>query len=179
MDISLLYSPEKIALWFNYFIFFALSSIIILSAICVVCLKNIFHCAIFLCLSFIGVAGIYFFIGAEFLAAVQILIYAGGVAVLILFAVMLTERRTEKKYSHLENKLFSFSVSFLIFIILVSSILSAGFSVAAVKKIPQSTNILGKILLSKYFLPFEIASVVLLIAMIGAIIFIRKEDKNE
>lgn len=164
---------------FNYFIFFTLAAVIVVSAILVVSLRNIFHSALFLCLCFLGISGIYLTLGAEFLFATQILIYAGGVVVLILFAVMLTEKISGKRRSQSRNCGISFLVSSFLFIILTSVIIFTSYPVVEEKLNISSTKIIGEILLTKYFLPFEIASFVLLIAIVGAVIFIREENKND
>ena len=78
-------------------VFYLLSLVIIISALMVVTLKNIFHCALFLILTLFMVAGVYILLSAEFLAAVQVLIYVGAVSVLIIFAIMLTSQLTSKK----------------------------------------------------------------------------------
>lgn len=169
----------KLKVVFNYFIFFTLAAVIIISAILVVSLRNIFHSALFLCLCFLGISGIYLTLGAEFLFATQILIYAGGIVVLILFAVMLTEKISGKKYSISRQKSISFLVSSFLFIILTSVIIFTSYPVVEEKLNISSTKIIGEILLTKYFLPFEIASFVLLIAIVGAVIFIREENKND
>lgn len=156
--------------------FYLLSFIIIVSAIYVVSLRNIFHCALFLILALFGVAGIYILLEAEFLAAVQILIYVGAVAILMIFAIMLTSRLATKKIMQSNE-----NVTLAIFIcagFLLTSLGSFGYTVWKVVDSPlpeNNTLTIGKLLMTDYVLPFEVVSIVLLAAMIGAIVLARRE----
>jgi len=161
-------------------LFWVLSAVVVLSALAVVLLKNIVHSALYLVLSFIGVAGIYVLLNAEFLAAVQVLVYAGAIAVLIVFAVMLT-RRGDIRFSNLfnVNYLAAGVVSLTLFIIILITTLrtrwitsNAGLSVNNVEAIADA-------FLVRYVVPFEITAVLLLVAIVGAIFLARgvKEDR--
>lgn len=156
--------------------FYLLSFIIIVSAIYVVSLRNIFHCALFLVLCLFSVAGIYILLEAEFLAAVQVLIYVGAVAILMIFAIMLTSRLADKKIMQSND-----NVTLAIFVcagFLLTSLGSFGYSVWRVVETPlpeNNTLTLGKLLMTDYVLPFEVVSIVLLAAMIGAIVLARRE----
>ena len=157
--------------------FYLLSFIIIVSAIYVVSLRNIFHCALFLVLALFGVAGIYVLLEAEFLAAVQILIYVGAVAILMIFAIMLTSRLANKRIIQSND-----NVTVAIFIcagFLLTSLGSFGYTVWKVVDNPvlpeNNTLTIGKLLMTDYVLPFEVVSIVLLAAMIGAIVLARRE----
>lgn len=156
--------------------FYLLSFVIIVSAIYVVSLRNIFHCALFLVLCLFSVAGIYILLEAEFLAAVQVLIYVGAVAILMIFAIMLTSRLANKKMMQSND-----NVTLAIFVcagFLLVSLGSFGYSVWKVvdKPLPENNTLtLGKLLMTDYVLPFEVVSIVLLAAMIGAIVLARRE----
>jgi NADH-quinone oxidoreductase subunit J len=78
-------------------IFYALAGLVILAAVMVVSLKNLFHCALFLALAMFGVSGIFLYLGNEFLAAVQVLIYVGAVTILVIFGIMLTRNVMDEK----------------------------------------------------------------------------------
>jgi len=156
--------------------FYLLSFIIIVSAIYVVSLRNIFHCALFLILALFGVAGIYIMLEAEFLAAVQILIYVGAVAILMIFAIMLTSQLATKKITQ-SNEQVTLSI-FICAGFLLTSLGSFGHTVWRVvdKPLPENNTLtIGKLLMTDYVLPFEVVSVVLLAAMIGAIVLARRE----
>ena len=163
-------------------VFWILAFFTVVSAILVVSLKNIFHCALFLILCLFSVAGIYILLEAEFLAAAQVLIYVGAVAILMIFAIMLTSNLASSAIRQSnENVLVSAFVSivfaFAMFIMLggtrtvwsdIKPAISSNFAQ------PNILN-LGKLLMTKYVLPFEVVSVLLLAAMIGAIVLARKE----
>jgi NADH-quinone oxidoreductase subunit J len=156
-------------------IFYLLSFIIIVSSIYVVTLKNIFHSAIFLILTLFSVAGIFILLGAEFLAVSQVLIYVGAVSVLMIFAIMLTSRLASKKIVQSNEQ-----VTTAIFICAGFLLISLGSFANTVWRVnteplPEN-NILtiGQLLMTDYVLPFEVVSIVLLAALIGAIVLSRK-----
>ena len=174
--LEFLKDPVKVGQLTNLIIFLTLSGVIIISALLVVSLKNIFHCALFLALSFLGVAGIYILLNAEFIAAVQVLIYVGAITVLIIFAVMLSQKisgRTLSQTNEQRGAAILVSLSMLAFLSIVLT--RTVFPLSREGSLSHSTYALGKLLLTTYVLPFEVASVVLLVAMIGAIIFVRRE----
>lgn len=158
-------------------VFWGLAVVVLVSALLVVSLKNIFHSALFLILCLFGVAGIYVTLNAEFLAAVQVLIYVGAVSILIIFAVMLTSNLASRQIIQTnKNALVAF----------VACIAFAGITILLIKKtaawqsakalLPEDNiGTLGKLLLTDFMLPFEVVSVLLLAALIGAIVLAREE----
>jgi len=156
-------------------VFYCIAAVVIISSLLVVTLKNLFHSALFLALSFVGIAGIYLFLGAEFLAAIQVLIYVGAIVTLIIFVIMLTARISDASIRQTnEQKFISFIVAMSIFILLSSIILKNGMARAGIKSGVNTADI-GRELITTYGLPFEVISVVLLVALIGAIILSRGE----
>ncbi len=158
-------------------VFWILSFVLLVSAFMVVSLRNIFHCALFLILCLFSVAGIFILLGAEFLAAAQVLIYIGAVAVLMIFAIMLTSNLASKKITQTnENAVVSF---FICLIFTLTSLLLIGnthvWRHSAEGPGPNNTLNLGRFLMTEFMLPFEVVSVLLLAAMIGAIVLARKE----
>ncbi len=146
------------------------------SAVGVVTTRNIFYSALLLVACLFTVAGFYVLLEATFLAAVQVLIYVGAIAVLIIFAVMLTERMMSGKVRAWNEQWW---VALLVAIALVAVMLyvvvTASWQISD-EMIPTDPIVaLGQTLLSTYVLPFEVASVVLLMALIGAIIIAREE----
>ncbi|MFQ5855721.1 MAG: NADH-quinone oxidoreductase subunit J [Anaerolineae bacterium] len=144
-------------------------------AVGVVTARSVFVSALFLILSFVGVTGIYVLLESPFLAGVQLLIYVGAVAVLILFAVMLTRDVMSEEAPFL-NRQWScggvIAATLLVLLMLVGFLADWNISSAAP---PEDTILaLGEVLLSTYVLPFEIASVILLVALIGAIVIARE-----
>jgi len=163
-------------------VFWILAFVTVVSAILVVSLKNIFHCALFLILCLFSVAGIYITLEAEFLAAAQVLIYVGAVAILMIFAIMLTSNLASSKIRQSnENVLVSAFVSivfaFAMFIMLGGTRnIWHGLRGATHAELPANNIMtLGRLLMTKYVLPFEVVSILLLAAMIGAIVLARKE----
>lgn len=163
-------------------VFWILSIVIMVSGFMVVSLKNIFHCALFLILCLFSVAGIFILLDAEFLAAAQVLIYVGAVSILMIFAIMLTSNLASKKISQSnENVLVAFFVC-VTFVISALMLLAKTYESVWSKMAPEGTlpeqNVmaLGKYLMTEFMLPFEVVSVLLLAAMIGAIVLARKES---
>ena len=159
-------------------VFWILSFVLLVSAFMVVSLRNIFHCALFLILCLFSVAGIFILLGAEFLAAAQVLIYIGAVAVLMIFAIMLTSNLAGKKISQTnENGVISF---FICLIFGFTSLLLIGnthvWRLAAQDVATDNTINIGSYLMTEFALPFEVVSILLLAAMIGAIVLARKEN---
>ena len=159
-------------------VFYFFAAVTIIGALGVVLSPNVVHSALFLVLSFIGVAAIYFSIGAEFLGAVQLMVYSGAVAVLIVMAIMLT-RRDSMAQSNPSQKLFRRVVTgllaggffFLIGLGIVLSPLPGG-------ELGASTGAheIAQLMLGTYVLPFEIVAVLLLVAMVGALVLARGGD---
>ncbi|WP_131919037.1 NADH-quinone oxidoreductase subunit J [Heliophilum fasciatum] len=153
--------------------FYILAGITILSAVGVVFLKNIVHSAFLLALAFFGVAGIYVLLNAEFLAAVQLLVYGGAIAVLIAFGVMLIQRRDmsssnpDAAWSPL-----GLGMAVMAMVVFIAAIVLTQFPVTNVA--PEfSVEGLARLLLTDYVVAFEAAAVLLLAAMVGAIILAK------
>ncbi|WP_437732960.1 NADH-quinone oxidoreductase subunit J family protein [Sorangium sp. So ce1335] len=154
--------------------FLGLAALTLGSAGLVAFSRNIIHSALALLGTFLGVAGLYVTLSADFLAATQVLVYVGGTLILILFAVMLTSRIQEMKISNPRGGL---AVAF----VLVTAVLLVLGRVATRTPWPAearpampSTAKLGHAFLGEYLLPFELGSIVLLAAMIGAVVLARR-----
>ncbi len=156
-------------------LFYFFSALTLLSALLVVRLRNIFHAALFLILAFVGVAGIYLTLNAEFLAGGQVLIYVGAIAVLILFAIMLTRRVYDQDSSAFNGQQITAGVLIaLLFLLLASVLFGTEWPEAADGEVLLPA--LAAALLKDYALPFELVSAVLLAACIGAVLLARKEE---
>lgn len=160
-------------------IFYLVALITVVSACVVAFSPNIVHSAFSLVGTFGGVAGIYIFLGADFVAGVQILIYVGGILVLILFAIMLTHRISE---IHLSNRAVgrfpALIICGLMIALLVRTILQTPWAKAEKIVHEPTTSKIGNLFLQDYLLPFELTSIVLLIALIGAVTLSRKEVRE-
>jgi NADH-quinone oxidoreductase subunit J len=139
------------------------------AALGVVISRNIVRTAVFLLFTLVGVAGLYFLLSAEFLAAVQLVIYAGGTLILIIFGVMLTSK---SPFSRFEPKrvevLAGVAVAVILFAALYVAIIRTHFDSNAIETGTYPLAQLGQALLGDYLIPFELASVLLLVVMIGA-----------
>ncbi len=161
-----------------------LTGVTLYSAFRVVTTPNVTHAALYLAVAFVGIAGYYLLLGAEFLAAVQVLVYAGAVMTVMVFAIMLSgmsDIRGQRLslFKQLTSPYWGI-FPFLIAAALVGTILAAysRSPLPAGDGRTASLADLGKALLSTYLVPFEVASVLLLAAMVGAIILSRREGEN-
>jgi NADH-quinone oxidoreductase subunit J len=137
--------------------------------------RQIFRSAIYLLFSLIGIAGIYFWLQYQFIAAVQIVVYVGGIVVLIIFSIFLTQQTGEKlPRQHLGRKIFSALAVFCGFALTILQVYQHSFSVAGGEAQPVTVANIGKSMLSVdgegYALPFEIISMLLLAALVGCIV---------
>lgn len=164
------------------FYIFALSAIG--SAVVVVTVRNIVHAAFALMVTLFSVAGLYVFLQADFLAATQVIVYVGGILVLILFGVMMTSGRLEMRLQLERGQLFwGGVVSLLILLLLLAVIINTpqwkGLADDGTALEPTTKQIGNIILGGKFLLPFEVASILLLVALIGAALISRKEVRDE
>jgi len=161
-------------------VFYSLASLCIVSAFMVVTRRNAVHAALFLVLAFFGVAGIYVLMSAEFLAAVQILVYAGGIMVLFLFVIMLVPMQTRSLRPAARSALWSILLAVMLAGVLIYAFWEAPSpeplgSAASLSADGGNIETVGLELYRRYLLPFEVASVLLLVAMIGAVVLARRE----
>lgn len=160
-------------------LFYLIAFITVVSAAGVAFSRNIIHSAFSLMGTFGGVAGIYVLLGADFVAAVQLLIYVGGILVLILFAVMLTHRITDVEITNRSvGTIPGLFVIGVFFALLVQTIRATSWAKAKEILYAPTAGKIGDLFLGSYLLPFELASLVLLAALIGAVVLSRKEIKE-
>ena len=163
--------------------FSILSLIIIIGSLGVVLLDSIVYSAFLLGGVFMSVAGLYLLLNASFVAAAQVLVYVGAINVLILFAIMLVNKKEDlKPIKYLNSrKLISSTICITLLSLLIRVDLSNTWIIADPKLSigEESTIRLGEHLFSDYLLPFEVASVLLLMAMIGAIVLARRDVLTE
>jgi len=156
---------------------YVLMSISVIAAIAVVILPNIFHAALSLVITLLGIAGIYLILHAEFLAIIQILLYVGAVVTLIIFAIMLTEgigNKTIAQHNNLGPAVFGGAIVFLAS--LWGVIHYTPWPIAQAAESPNVTiAALAESLLGNYVFPFEVISVILIAVLIGAIVIAKKD----
>ena len=150
--------------------------------------KNIVHALILLVFTFLNIAAIFFLTQAYFVAVIQILVYAGAIMVLFVFVVMFLNLRTfqEEEQTHRGQRWVALVLSVLVlaeFVIILAGITftsaRGGFTPEAVAQAGGSTRVFGDALFNQMLLTFEVASVILLVAMVGAIILVKKEKSAE
>ncbi len=159
-------------------IIFVLSSLVTLgAAVAVVTNKNILHSAFYLILAFVGVASIYVLLEAPFIAVVQVLVYIGAIAILIVFAIMLTRRLMSKDLVQ-RNAQWGWALlgAIGLFLVLGWIVYSVQWPVSVQAVPDDSITLIGQELLSTFVVPFEIASVLLLAALVGAILIGRERE---
>jgi NADH-quinone oxidoreductase subunit J len=165
-----------------FFAYFA-CAIVILS-ILVITMKNPVHSVLWMLLLFFHIASLYLFLNAEFMAAMQVIVYAGGILVLFLFAVMLVNIREEMRINRFIGAWptgFTFAAGLLWVVILsIRSFVAAPPGIYTIDLIKKETNAkaLGMLLYTDYLYPFEIASLILLVAIVGAIVLAKRRAKE-
>ena len=160
---------------------YAVMAAVLVFALGVVTLRNLFHCALCLAAALIGTAVIYVTLQAEFLAGVQILLYVGGVITLVVFAIMLTEHLAGKTVRQDNSQSLPAIVGLAGFVALIwGVILKTPWPVTETAlKTKVSVMSLGKALMGTYVFPFEVISIVLLAVLIGTVVIAKKDDIEE
>ncbi len=158
--------------------FWILAAITVGAAFGVAAVRNLIHSVVLLIVSFAGVAGLYITLSADFIAVVQILIYIGAIAILLIFAIVLTPRA-----GRLNQEGFMLLPALVLAALVAGTMIFVAFdtnwAISERDGFEDTATAIGDLLLDKYALPFEIASVLLLSAIIGAILLVRPEGAEE
>lgn len=164
-------------------LFYGFTAVMVVSSLLMVLGKNPVHSALFLVLTFFCLAGVYLLLNAQFIAAVQVIVYAGAIMVLFLFVIMLLnlEQEVSSQSGHLLQKVSAVVLSLLLAVSLGSVMTSqvftgqkGAYSIEKVNAVGNS-EVIGRLLFTDFLLPFEITSVLLLAAMVGAVILAKKK----
>ncbi|MCO6147864.1 NADH-quinone oxidoreductase subunit J [Flavobacterium sp. NRK1] len=162
--------------------FYILSAITLATAFLTILSKNPIHSAIYLVLCFFSIAGHYLMFNAQFLAIVHIIVYSGAIMILMLFTIMLMNLNKEDEKNKSMLTRVAAAVSFcLVAFVLLATFIKAQPAFLEYKNSGQdyqSIKVLGQVLLNEYMVPFEFASVLLLVSMIGAVLLSKKEHIN-
>lgn len=158
-------------------LFYLASALTLGGAVGVVSTRNVVHAALFLLASLMGVAGVYLLLFAEFLALVQVLIYGGAIVIVVLFALMLT--RLQEFRGSMENRQWPLAAlaAVALFGVIAAAIVRSGAPAATERRGPGVEEI-GRSLFTQWAIPFEVASVLLLVALIGAIVIARAGGRD-
>jgi NADH-quinone oxidoreductase subunit J len=161
--------------------FAIIASLTVASAVAVMTLRNLVHCALSLMLTFVGLAALYLQLNAQFVGFAQILVYVGAVAILIVFAILLT-----RGVEPLEQKIFSSSsigglaVAVAVFAVLAATIGSSSVLQRLMPSTPDvSIRQIGDLLMTKYVLPLEVVGLLLTAALIGAVIIAMRDEEGK
>jgi len=163
--------------------FYAIAAVVLASAVLMVTSRHLVHSVVYMVISFVAVGALFILLEAEFVAAVQILVYAGGIVVLFLFVVMLVNVTETYQVEFLHRQwlpamvlslLLAAQIGFLVWGNGGALAADPGASAAVLRADGGNTETMGMIIYTEYLLPFEAASVLLLVAMIGAIYLSRK-----
>ena len=147
------------------------------AGLAVVLSKNLFHSVLWLALALVATAGVFLTLDAEFLAAVQVLLYAGGVVTVVVFAIVVTERLVGERLSHTSRRVVTGgAVSAAILALLVRAVSSAHVDLPRPPLTGDLTRQMGMSLLTRFALPFELLAVLLLVGLLAASYFARPED---
>lgn len=163
-------------------IFYILSAITLGTAFLTVLSKNPIHSAIYLVLCFFSIAGHYLLFNAQFLAMVHVIVYSGAIMILMLFTIMLMNlNKEDEKNKNLLSRLAAVGSFGLLALILLAAFIKSQPVISQYKvsgEDYQSIKVLGQVLLNNYMVPFEFASILLLVSMIGAVLLSKKEHIN-
>jgi len=158
--------------------FWIMAAITVGSALMVVVVRNLIHAVVFLIVSFVGVAGLYITLSADFVAVTQILIYAGAISVLLLFAIVLTPTGSRDNAESF-LRLPAVALAGLVAVTIGYVVIDTDWAIAQRGGFQETASVIGQALVDKYVLPFEIASVLLLVAMMGAILIVSPQATME
>ena len=157
--------------------FWCLSLVLVGSALAVVLAKNLFHAVLWLALALTGTAGVFLLLDAEFLAAVQLLLYAGGIVTIVVFAIVVTERLVGERISQTSRRIAAGAVvSIALASLIVSAVMQQPLAMVRAPMAEDLTRLIGDTVLTRFVLPFELLAVLMLAALMGAIYFARPED---
>lgn len=161
-------------------VFWVMTVFTIGGAIGVVSSRNLFHSALYLILSFFGVTGYYVLLSAGFLAVVQLMVYIGAIAILILFAIMFSRRLMALGESQANHQWWlSLPIALVLFLALLVTIGAVAWPVSDAEPTADTVLQLGLAFLGSYLIPFEVIGILLSVALIGAVILAREKTQAE
>ncbi|NTW04733.1 MAG: NADH-quinone oxidoreductase subunit J [Peptococcaceae bacterium] len=164
--------------WLGVF-FYILSAVIVVSALLVVFSKNIVHSVLWLVISFIAVAGIFITLNADFLALIQVMVYAGAICIMVVLGIMLIKRDDMNKTNMFNSQLyFGGAVALMVTFLTGFASYKINYSGNPPMVPENSVESIATLLLSKYVIPFEVVALLLTVTLVGAI-YIAREVKAD
>jgi NADH-quinone oxidoreductase subunit J len=161
----------------EFVIFFILALFTLGGAVLMINLTKVVHMVVALAFTFLSIAGIYILLHAEFIAFAQVLIYGGAVSIIMLFGIMLTRHDDQEEASKPGHKILAGIVVATFFGITLYAINGINWRPQEVNLVEENTAQIGIELFTKFVIPFELTSVVLLVALIGAIILAKRDEE--
>ncbi len=172
------FNPDQIPL--VEIAFWAMTVCTLGGALGVVTSRNLFHSALYLILSFFGVSGYYALLSAGFLAVVQLFVYVGAIAVLVLFAIMFSRRMMDPGQSQTNRQWWlAGPIVLVLFVLLLAMLGSTSWPVTDAEPSGDVVNQLGLAFLGSYLIPFEVVGILLSVALVGAVILAREKIEAE
>lgn len=156
------------------YVFYSIAALTVLSSLGVVLLRNLFYSALSLGIALVGVGGIFALIGADFLFGAQILIYVGGILVLILFVVLMAGRTSDLLLKQVNEQWLSAIFISLIILWSMWKISSRFANILQKTTEIKTTAKIADLMLNEYAVPFELTSILIIVALIGAILFVKR-----
>lgn len=160
--------------------FVIIATVTLGGAVAAMSLRHLVHCALALVVTFAGLGAMYLLLNAEFVAFVQLLVYVGAVAILIVFALLLTRSaKVEPHQGLLPSRLGGLGIALLAFVTIVSALISSGrFDRMQIVAPELTVRRIGEELMTRYVLPLEVIALLLTAAMIGAVVIAMDERKS-
>jgi NADH:ubiquinone oxidoreductase subunit 6 (subunit J) len=160
-------------------VFILLAGIVLVGAAMAVGFRHVFYNALGMGLSFTGLAGLYVYLNSDFLAAVQIIIYVGAIAIAIIFAIMVSQPMSLPTPHPAGGRIFkAAAVAGAIFVLLIQLLTKAPWPMPSAAPADFSIENIGRLFLTTYLLPFEVVSLVLLLAIVGALVIAHDRGKS-
>jgi NADH-quinone oxidoreductase subunit J len=161
--------------------FLALAVVAIMGGVLMLNLTKVMHMVLSLVFTFLSIAGLYVMLSAEFVGAVQVLIYSGAVTIIMIFGIMLTKHDDDGEAKLNWRSVFVFCSVLVFGALMYFAVNNVDFTVAGEEAAlhEQNTKKIGEMLYTEYIIPFELTSVLLLVALVGAIILAKPDDKEE
>jgi NADH-quinone oxidoreductase subunit J len=154
----------------------ALATLMLVSAIAVVTMKDIIRCGLAMILSFLALAGLYVSLGSPMVAAAQVIVYIGAISVLILFSIMLTQSKAAPTRLVFQTQAVPAAIAAVVLAVVIGIAVTATEWASTGDRIRLATEALARLLFDQYVLPFEVVSVLLLAAVVGGVFIAKRED---
>lgn len=157
--------------------FWAVAAVLVAASLAVVLTPNLFHAVIYLALALVATGGVFLLLEAPFLFAVQLLLYAGGIVTIVVFAIMLTERLVGERIVQTSRYIVNGAViAVAVFFAVAGSLVQNEPPRAPPAEIPETTAAIGRAIMGPFAVPFELLGVLLVAALIGALHFARSDE---